>query len=146
MTKRFLMAVTLLLAATFANAQGQLPPGKWWRMPQVVKQLQITAAQQTQLDTIFRGSASDLIDLKAAVDKASIALRGELDDTRINRTELQQAARRLNEARGRLFEREVMLLADMRAVLTDSQWTRLREELDQRQQQHQQQRRRRPAQ
>ncbi|HEX9984365.1 MAG TPA: hypothetical protein VGF69_13945 [Thermoanaerobaculia bacterium] len=135
MTRKWVVAAAMLFAATLANAQQQMPPGKWWRMPKVVQLLQLSATQQSQLDGIFGKTAEDLIDLKAAVEKASLALRGQLDAPRINRTELQQTARRLNEARGRLFEREVLMLADMRAVLSDQQWTRLRAELEQRQRQ-----------
>jgi hypothetical protein len=135
MTRKWIVAAALLFAATIANAQQQMPPGKWWRLPKVVQLLQLSATQQTQLDGIFRETADDLIDLKAAVEKASLALRNQLDAPRINRTELAQTARRLNEARGRLFEREVLMLADMRAVLSDQQWTRLRAELEQRQRQ-----------
>jgi hypothetical protein len=36
----------------------------------------------------------------------------------------------LSDARTRLFERELMMLVDMRAVLNDSQWDRMRSQLD----------------
>ena len=35
-------------------------------------------------------------------------------------------ATRLSEARGRLFDRELMMLVDMRSVLTDTQWNHMR--------------------
>ncbi|MCU1350153.1 MAG: hypothetical protein JWO56_3183, partial [Acidobacteria bacterium] len=60
----------------------------------------------------------------------------------LNRADIQHAAAKLSEARARLFERELMMLVDMRAVLTDAQWTRMRNELEargQRQQMRQQQ-------
>lgn len=123
-----------LLVATFAlttiaNAQ-QLPPGKWWRRAEVVRQLELTRQQQDKLDEVFRGAADDLIDAKASVDKLQVALRGELDRAQLRRQELQRLAAQLTQARGKLFERELMMLADMRGILNEEQWTRLRTHLD----------------
>src|SRR5207253_1204030 len=109
---------------TFAGAAlaADLPPGKWWRRPEIVQALALTDEQQTKLDVIFRNSAADLIDLRGAVEKQNIVLRGELDQSQLNRAEIQRAASKLSEARARLFERELMMLVDMRAVLTEPQW------------------------
>jgi hypothetical protein len=127
--KTFLIAI--VIAAFAASAFAQLPPGKWWRRPDVINRLELTADQQDKLDGIFRASASDLIDLRGAVEKENIALRGELDQAQLNRTNIQHIAGRLNEARGRLFQRELAMLVDMRAVLSDQQWNRMRTELEQ---------------
>jgi len=125
MTKRLLAAAILLFAAALANAQ-QLPPGKWWRQPRIAQHLSLTIEQQDRLDEVWRNAANDLIDAKGAVEKLQIALRGELERTQLRRSEIQRIAGQLNDARGRLFERELMMLIDMRAVLNDAQWTRMR--------------------
>lgn len=123
-------AAFALLALFAVSAFAQLPPGKWWRRPEIVQQLNLTDEQQDRLESIFRASATDLIDLKAEVDKSSIALRGELDRPQLDRAAIHRVATRLNEARGRLFDRELMMLVEMRSVLTDPQWNRLRNALD----------------
>ncbi|HYC88063.1 MAG TPA: periplasmic heavy metal sensor [Thermoanaerobaculia bacterium] len=129
MTRRLVFAVALLACAALAQAQ-QLPPGKWWRRPELIQQLQLTADQQERLDEVFRGAANELIDTKADIDKLHVAIRGELDRPQLRRGELQRLAGQLSAARGRLFERELMMLVDMRSVLTDQQWTRIRTFLD----------------
>ncbi len=129
MKRTFLIAV--VVAAFAASAFAQLPPGKWWRRAEIVNQLEISADQQDRLDAIFRTHANDLIDLRGAVEKENIALRGELDQPQLNHVKIQQIAGRLNEARGHLFQRELAMLVDMRGVLTDQQWNRMRAELDQ---------------
>jgi Skp family chaperone for outer membrane proteins len=131
MNRRFLFAAALLAATFIAEAQ-QFPPGKWWRRDEVVRHLELTREQQDKLDEVFRGTADDLIDAKASVDKLQVALRGELDRTQLRRQELQRLAAQLSQARGKLFEREVMMLADMRGILDQEQWTRLRTHLDRR--------------
>ncbi len=129
MIKRMMLLAALLAARVIANAQ-ELPPGKWWRRPEIVQELQITGEQQERLDDVFRAAADDLIDAKAAVEKLLAALRGEIDRSQLRRQEIQRIATRLSEARAKLFERELMMLVDMRGVLSDGQWTRLRAELD----------------
>ena len=136
MTKRLFVAVALIACAAIAQAQ-QLPPGKWWRRPEIIRELSLTADQQERLEEVFRGAADDLIDTKADVEKLHVAIRGELDRPQLRKAELQRLATQLSAARGRLFERELMMLVDMRAVMTDQQWTRIRTFLDRMQERRQ---------
>jgi len=126
---RIVLAAVLVLAAAFANAQN-MPPGKWWQKPEIVQHLQLTNDQQDKLDEIFRGAANGLIDAKGDVEKLQIALRGELDRPQVKRADVLRIAKQLGEARGRLFERELTMLIDMRGVLNDQQWNRMKNVLD----------------
>ncbi|HKB79260.1 MAG TPA: periplasmic heavy metal sensor [Thermoanaerobaculia bacterium] len=127
--RRIAFAALALLSAGGLFAQ-QLPPGRWWRRPEIVQRLNLSAEQQDRLEAIFRSAAPDLIDLKAQVDKSNIALRGELDRTQLDRAAIVRIAAQLNQSRGKLFERELGMLVDMRSVLTDPQWERMRSELE----------------
>ena len=124
--KRLLLVVLTLAVATSSFAQSNLPPGKWWRRPEIVQTLNLAEEQQEKLETIFRTSSSDLIDRRGEVEKQNITLRGDLDQPQLDRAVIRRDAQKLSDARGRLFERELMMLADMRAVLNDSQWNRMR--------------------
>jgi Spy/CpxP family protein refolding chaperone len=129
MKNRIVIALAFCTLALSAAAQ-QLPPGKWWQRPEVVRQLELTTQQQDRLDAIFLAAANDLIDAKADVEKLQIALRGEIDRPELNRQEIQKIAQNLNDARGKLFARELMMLVDMRGVLNVQQWEKLRNQLD----------------
>lgn len=129
MKTRIVLAAALLVAAAFANAQN-LPPGKWWERQEIVRELQLSTEQQDRIDDVFRAAANDLIDARADVDKLQIALRGEIDRPQVRRAEVLRIARQLGEARGRLFEREMAMLLDMRSVLNEQQWARMRTILD----------------
>ncbi|HET7712836.1 MAG TPA: periplasmic heavy metal sensor [Thermoanaerobaculia bacterium] len=124
------IATALTLFGSMAASAQQLPQGKWWRRSELVQALSLTEEQQAKLEGVFRGAASELIDLRADVEKQMVALRGELDQPQLNRANIQRNAARLNEARGRLFERELMMLVDMRGVLSETQWNRMRTELE----------------
>jgi hypothetical protein len=127
--KRIAFALLLVLATSAALA-ANLPPGKWWRRPEVIQALSLSSDQQEKLESVWRAASSDLIDARADVEKQNIALRAELDRPQLDRRAVQAAAARLNAARGRLFERELMMLVDMRGVLSDAQWNRMRAQLE----------------
>lgn len=128
--KRVALTVLTLALATSAFAQANLPPGKWWRRPEIVQSLNLAEEQQNKLEAIFRTASSDLIDLRGEVEKQNIALRGDLDQSQLDRAAIRRDAQKLSEARGRLFERELTMLVDMRSVLNDSQWSRMRSDLE----------------
>jgi Spy/CpxP family protein refolding chaperone len=127
--KRFVFALFALLIASSTLAQN-MPPGKWWRKAEISNFLNLTTDQQNKLENIWLGASNELIDLRGDVEKQNIALRIELDRPQLDRRAVQAAATRLNAARGRLFERELMMLVDMRGVLSDTQWARMRAQLD----------------
>ena len=138
--KRLVMISMLAALAVATAAQAELPPGKWWKNPQIAQRLALEPEQQARLDAIFRDSANDLIDRRADVEKLQLALRSELDQAQLNRQNLQRLAAQLTQARGRLFERELMMLVDMRGVLSEGQWEQLRAQIDRRRAERGQQR------
>jgi heavy-metal resistance protein len=130
--KRNLIAFLLLAGlGTAAMAQVDvLPPGKWWRQERLIQNLGLTQEQQSRLDGIFDAAAEELIDQKAEVEKRAVALRREMEQANPGRQNVQRAAEALNQARGRLFVRELMMFVDMRDVLSEDQWTRFRSFLE----------------
>jgi hypothetical protein len=131
MKKIVLAAIAVVMLSASAGAQ-QMPPGKWWRSDAVAARLGLTADQRKRLEGAFRGAAETLIDTRAEIEKLQLALRSEIDQPQLNRANVLRIAGELSDARGRLFEREVMMLADMRGVLTEQQWRLLRTELESR--------------
>jgi len=130
MSRRILLAALLALGMIGAATAADLPPGKWWRRPDVIQALNLTDEQQSKLEGIWAASANDLIDLRGAVEKENVALRTMLDAPQLDRAAIRRTATRLSEARGHLFDRELMMLVDMRNVMNDQQWTRMRAYLD----------------
>src|SRR5688572_28064954 len=96
-TLLILWLVAAITAISFAQ-DGALPQGKWWRQARVVEELGLTEDQQSRLDSVFRNSATELIDLKADVEKRSLALRNEMEQSQIDRQSIQRAAESLGEA------------------------------------------------
>lgn len=130
---RACIGTTILALCVSLPAGGQnLPPGKWWHRPEVIDSLGLSGQQRKQLDEILLVTAPELLGLKAEVEKNAIGLRAQLDRPSLDRDAIQRAAEDVSQARARLFERELMMLIDMRAVLEDRQWNRFRDLLEQR--------------
>lgn len=126
------VAIAGLMLSTTLLAQGStnMPHGRWWKRPEVAQRLKLSAEQQSRLDAIAREAGSQLIDLRASLEKGNLDLREELDRAQPVRAEVQKAATRVSDARARIFDREVLLLLDMRAAITEEQWKQLRSALD----------------
>lgn len=131
--KRMLLALALFGLTTSAIAQPAspgFPAGKWWERPAVIDRLKLSTDQRGKLDEVFGANADQLIDLRADVERLSISLRAEMDRQRVDRAVVQKTTARLNDARAKLFEREILMFVDMRQVLTEEQWATFRNVLD----------------
>ena len=132
--RRALITIITLALLTPLGALGQdrslLPKGRWWKMPEVSKKLGLTAEQQSKLDSIFASRSKELIDLKGETEKHGIELRSQLEATHVLPDGVMNAAKDLGNARSLLFQKEVRMMLDMRAELTDEQWTTLRTAMD----------------
>jgi Spy/CpxP family protein refolding chaperone len=125
-----LVVIALLLGAIAAEAAPpprHMPRGRWWRHNATAQRLELNQEQKRRLDEIFQNTANELIDAKAEINKLEVRLRGELDRTELRRVEIQRVATQLSAARARLFERELMMLVDMRGILEAHQWERLQQ-------------------
>ena len=56
-----------------------VPPGEWWKNPEVIQKLTLTEDQQKKMDGIFQQSRLQLIDLKANLEKQEVLLEPMLN-------------------------------------------------------------------
>jgi len=108
-----------------------LPEGKWWLNEEVVRNLQITEAQQKELGKIYYSHLEKAIDLKAKVEKEELKLREMLDQKEINEKELLSQVDRLLEARNSLERARAELFVKVRIILTPEQWQKVKERFHQ---------------
>jgi Spy/CpxP family protein refolding chaperone len=127
MMKRMVILAAIAAGAMTAQAQHDMPQGRWWKRPAIAARLELTREQQQKLDDVFQTAANELIDAKADVRKIQVALRAELERPTVRRDEVRRIGAQLSSARAKLFDRELMMLVDMRGVLDEHQWTQLQE-------------------
>ncbi|MGE5346791.1 MAG: periplasmic heavy metal sensor [Acidithiobacillales bacterium] len=117
-----LLAAAALGAAAAAAQMPDVPPGKWWKRPAIVRSLGLTAEQQDKLDAILAKNRRSFIDLKADVEKRQLDVEGLMARKDSDPKEVSAAIDAAEEARGRLRKAVSLMVLDMRNVLTDAQW------------------------
>ena len=103
------------------------PMGMWWKNPGVVQRIGLTPEQTKKMDEIFEQSRLDLIDKKAAVEKAQVMLEPLLSANPIDTAKAMAQIDKVADARAELEKANAKMLLGIRGVLTPDQWTKLRD-------------------
>lgn len=109
---------------------GMLPPGTWWKTPEIVQQVGLTPDQVKRIDDIFEKSRMHLMDLKTNLDKQTMQLEPLLNANPVDQARAAAQIDRVADARADLEKANAKMLLGMRAVLTTDQWTKLQNHPD----------------
>ena len=103
------------------------PPdlGKWWKNSDIVRELQITEAQITQIEQTFLEHRLKLIDLRAEVERQETRLQPLIEADRPDEAKVSAQIDLLLAARGKLEKENAMMMLDIRRVLSVEQWKKL---------------------
>jgi Spy/CpxP family protein refolding chaperone len=96
----------------------------WWSSP-VVKDMNLSADQTHQIQTIVREYRTKLIDQRAAVEKAEVELEDCYNDDAFDLRRSSDAMERLITARGELTRNLTQMSLRLRALLTADQYREL---------------------
>jgi Spy/CpxP family protein refolding chaperone len=119
-------ALLLLSAALPLAAQTDLPEGKWWKRPRVAKQIGLSDEQSKRIEEIFVRSRPQLIDLKADLEKKQFDLQQSMENNAA-RADIERKLETVEDARKQLQKTRVLMLLDMKSVLSAEQWERLKQ-------------------
>ncbi len=115
------------LAPPPAPAQAlEVPPGRWWDRPAVVRLVGLSAEQQRAIETITVTHARAMVDLKANVEKAELDLRVAAEQEPFAAERVREAFAALVRARTALEGERFEMILRIREVLSREQWQRLR--------------------
>lgn len=101
---------------------------KWWKDSELVQKVGVSEQQVQQMEQIFQESRSRLIDLRANLEKAEIALHPLMEAENPNEAQIGAGIDRVAQARAALEKEHAMMLVGIRKVLTVEQWKKLQEE------------------
>ena len=121
MLKKSVVTVTLLtamfLCASAGPLEAQVPAGKWWHMPGVIKKLELSDGQIKQLDSLIVQNRLKLIDLKSALEKERFELQNLLEKDPLDEKAVLNQYPRLQAARSKLDAERFSFLLDVRKIL-----------------------------
>jgi Spy/CpxP family protein refolding chaperone len=102
-----------------------LPPGMWWKNPQIVTALALTADQQKRIDDLFLKSRVDLIHAHATLQEDELLLEPILNASTFDQAKAEAQIGKIADTRAALEKTDAHMLLSIRGVLTPDQWTKL---------------------
>lgn len=147
---KLVIAVTAILLVAAANGQG---PGSgqgagsgfgsrrtpmqrafgfetaqkgWWNSPRMVERLKLTDDQRKAMDGIMLAHREKLIDLRANLEKAELAMQPLMNADTPNDAAITAQIDKVVQARGDLERANARFLLAIRDKLTADQWKQLR--------------------
>ncbi len=108
------------------NALGPLgSQGRFWNNPRVVERLKLTDVQCKEFEEIFMQHREKLIDLRASLQKAELALEPLVRDSQPNETKILAQIDKVAQARAELEKANAAYLLAIRGKLTTEQWAQV---------------------
>lgn len=101
--------------------------GRWWNDPAVVDKLKLTDQQRKDMDAIMQDHREKLIDLRANVEKAEVAMQPMIQADQPNESAILAQIDKIAQARAELEKGNARFLLALRAKLTPDQWKALQD-------------------
>jgi Spy/CpxP family protein refolding chaperone len=139
MIRRLLIATLLLCGAAMAQPpqgkfgphsdefRGVLPPGRWWKNSEIVKNIGLSDSQVQKIEQIFQENRLKLVDIHANLQKEEIKLEPMLEADNPDESAVMASIDRIASARATLEKANAQMAFAIRRVLTPEQWKKLRE-------------------
>ena len=110
------------------QGMGMLPHGMWWKNPDLIKDLNISADQQKQLDKILLDSRLQLIQMHATLEEEQVKLEPILNANPFDQSRALAQISHIADLRAGLEKADAKMLLSLRGVLSADQWTKLQTE------------------
>src|SRR5215469_7441511 len=101
--------------------------GRWWNNPKIVEKLNLTEDQRKAMDAIYQQHREQLIDLRAAVEKAEVGMEPMVSADQPNESAVLAQIDKVAQARAELEKANARFLFELRAKLTPDQWKQVQE-------------------
>jgi len=101
--------------------------GRWWNNPTTVEKLNLTEDQRKAMDEIYQRHREQLIDLRASVEKAEVAMDPLVRADQPNEAAVLAQIDKVAQARAELEKANARFLFELRSKLTPDQWKQVQE-------------------
>ena len=104
-----------------------MPGGKWWKDPDIVKQLNLTSGEVKQFDKLFVKSRRRLIELKNHVEKEQFEYQTLMESQNLDESAVNRQLKKLEEARSNLNSERSRFLVEVRKILGRDRFQKLKQ-------------------
>jgi Spy/CpxP family protein refolding chaperone len=98
---------------------------RWWNNPKMVERLKLSDEQRKAFDGILLDHRAKLIDLRASLEKAELALEPLMSNDPPNEARILAQIDKVAQARAELEKANAGFLLAIRAKLTPEQWKQM---------------------
>ena len=120
MTRRMfigmLVCSAMILGAVKVHG-ADIGPGRWWRSPDFVKDINLTDKEQQALDDMFAKNRNELIDLRSDLEKERLKLEDILDKEPLNQSAAKAQFKRVEDKRQMLSSERFKFILEVRKLL-----------------------------
>jgi Spy/CpxP family protein refolding chaperone len=96
--------------------------GRWWNNPTAVQRLNLTDDQRKSMDQILLQHRTNLIDMRASLEKAELAMEPLMQADQPDENGILAQIDKVAQARAELEKANARFLLEVRAKLTPDQW------------------------
>ncbi|HUA91801.1 MAG TPA: Spy/CpxP family protein refolding chaperone [Terracidiphilus sp.] len=101
--------------------------GQFWNNPRIVERLKLTDDQRKAMDAILQQHRMTLIDLRANVEKAELAMQPLMQADEPNENAILAQIDKIAQARAELEKGNARFLLAIRSKLTPDQWKQVQQ-------------------
>ena len=144
--KKFLLMVLVvvvgLLPALSGWARGERSDllRKWWRNDRFAARLGLTVDQKQKLDELYDRYRLEFIELRTAVEKSAVRLEQAMEAKSFSEDEARERLAASQRAKDRLDKARMEYLLEVRGILTQEQFMKLKKVTEERRQRQHRQR------
>lgn len=114
------------LMVTNAEAQGNIPPGKWWRIPKVAEEINLSDEEKQRLDDVSLAFRRKAVDLRSRLEKERIELGVLFEKEQFDEAAVLAQFKKVESARGALALERFNVLLEVRKLLGRDRYERLK--------------------
>ena len=118
------IVLSIVLISAAADAQ-KAPSGRWWRSPQVVKQLKLTNGEIQRLEKAYNQSRRSIIKQKGRVEAEQFELQTMVENRNADATSIKAQHRKLENARSDLAASKFNFVVEARKIIGHDRFQKL---------------------
>ncbi len=116
------LATTIIAGQSYAQGVlREFPQGKWWTNKRIINQLNLTAEQQSRIETIWTQSRRTLIDLQAELQKRQLDLEELFNKDAVDEGAALEALDKWERARAALDHDTLQMRIRIKNLLSPDQ-------------------------
>lgn len=128
MTKQMIIGILVCSAVIFGAVQvygEDVGPGRWWRQPNMASDLNLTDRDKQALDDLFNRNRSQLIDMKAALEKERLKLDDIFGKNPVDDAAAKAQFKKVQDMRQKLASGRFQYILGVRKILGPDRFQRL---------------------